>query len=144
MKSLVAASLLPWVCIIGNFNEVLRADEHMGTGQCQVAQIVGFRDAVDVCNLADWSYQGRSWTFEKKITGGSYARMRLDRAFANPAWINRFPQAVLRHQTVASSDHDPMVLQMFTPESRGRRGRPLFQYELYWERHKNLRESMGL
>ena len=74
MKSLASTSTLPWTCM-GDFNEVLRAEEHVGTGTRRPAQIGGFWDAVDVCGLVDLWYTGRSWTFEKKISGGAFSTM---------------------------------------------------------------------
>lgn len=82
MKGIVSLSDLPWVCI-GDFNEVLHPDEQEGIEERSNAQIQGFRDAVDVCMLMDIGYEGNFWTFEKKVTGGSYTRVRLDRALVS-------------------------------------------------------------
>ena len=79
MKNISSLNNLPWLCI-GDFNEVLKHDEHDGIGSRSQAQIQGFRDAVDVCGLVDLGFKGTRWTFEKKVTGGSYTRVRLDRA----------------------------------------------------------------
>jgi len=62
---------LPWVCI-GDFNEVLLRDEHKGVQERSLAQIAGFREMVDVCGLYDLGYEGKDWTFEKKVSGGSF------------------------------------------------------------------------
>jgi hypothetical protein len=59
MKLLVTTIRLAWLCV-GDFNEVLRTDVHVSIGQRRASQIVGFRDAVDVCGLMDLGYQGRS------------------------------------------------------------------------------------
>ena len=53
---------------MGDFNEVLRPDEREGFGQRSDAQIQGFRDMVDSCNLMDIGFEGRFWTSEKKVT----------------------------------------------------------------------------
>jgi hypothetical protein len=37
------------------------------------------------------SYEGRSWTFEKKVAGGEYCWVCLDRALPTAEWCNRFP-----------------------------------------------------
>jgi predicted ABC-type transport system involved in lysophospholipase L1 biosynthesis ATPase subunit len=37
---------------------------------------------VFICGLYDLGYEGRSWTFEKKVAGGEYCRVQLDRALA--------------------------------------------------------------
>ena len=90
MKGLTSLNDLPWLCI-GDFNEVLRPDEHQGVANRSNAQIQAFRDTVDVCMLLDLGYQGRFWTFEKKVSGGSYTRVRLDRTLASPSWSSMSP-----------------------------------------------------
>ena len=52
LKSLVSVNDLPWLCI-GDFYEVLPPHEHVGTGQRRHTQIQAFREALDVCALAD-------------------------------------------------------------------------------------------
>lgn len=69
-----------------------------------------FRDALDTCVLTDIGYIGRDWTFEKKVAGGTYTRVRLDRSVANPEWCLAFPRAVTEHEDAASSDHVPIFL----------------------------------
>jgi hypothetical protein len=65
LKDISTTSMLPWLCI-GDFNEVLRPDEHEGIGHRSQAQIQGFRDAVDICELIDLGFKGHFWTWEKK------------------------------------------------------------------------------
>ena len=38
-----------------------------------------FHEMVDVCGLYDLGFEGRSWTFEKKVAGGSYIYVCMDR-----------------------------------------------------------------
>jgi exonuclease III len=64
LSLLCAHSDLPWVCI-GDYNEVLRREEHFGVGDRDEAQINAFRQAADVCGLSDLGYVGLDWTFEK-------------------------------------------------------------------------------
>ena len=92
LKFIKGASHLPWVCI-GDFNEVLHRDEHM---------------VVDVCGLYDHGYEGRKWTFEKKIPGGLFCRVRLDLSLAMADWCLRFLQVRVSHLTAAVSDHEPI------------------------------------
>lgn len=96
MRRLRGESTLPWVCI-GDFNEILRQEEQMGPNTCDSSQIAGFREAVDVCGLSDLGYKGLDWTFEKRVTGGQYCRVRLDRALASTSWSNLFPFASVDH-----------------------------------------------
>jgi hypothetical protein len=104
LKFMKSSSSLPWMCI-GDFNEVLHQHEHEGMLERSVGQIEGFREALDVCELVDLGYEGNKWTFEKRVVGGSFCRVRLDRALATAPWSSGFPTATLRHLTGVTSDH---------------------------------------
>ena len=111
MKFLRGESTLPWLCI-GDFNEILRPEEQHGPNERDSSQIDAFREAIDICGLADLGYRGLDWTWEKKVAGGSYCRVRLDRALASPCWSALFPFAYVEHLTAAKSDHCPILLEI--------------------------------
>jgi hypothetical protein len=140
MTHIRADSDLPWLCI-GDFNEVLRREEHMSICDRDENQMRGFREAVDICGLCDIGYIGLDWTFEKKVAGGHYCRIRLDRALASPSWCSRFPFANLRHLTAACSDHSPILLSLDRDQGELARDRSskTFKYEIMWETHSELR-----
>ena len=91
--------------------KVLHRSEHDGVQERSHAQIVGFREMVDVCGLYDLSFEGHNWTFEKKVAGGSYYRVRLDCALTTTDWCTRFPMARVTHLTAAASNRDPIMLR---------------------------------
>lgn len=62
--------------------------------------------------LLDIGYKGRFWTFEKKFSGGSFTRCRLDRALVSAEWLALFPLASLTHLTAAASDYAPILLEL--------------------------------
>ena len=109
LKFIRSSSPLPWVCI-GDFNEVLHQHEHEGAAERSLAQIEGFWETVDVCELADLGYIGNNWTFEKCVVGGSFCRVRLDTALATAPWSSRFLMSIVRHLTGTTSDHCPILL----------------------------------
>jgi hypothetical protein len=86
MRVLKGESTLSWLCI-GDFNEILRVEEQFGPNERDSAQITSFREAVDVCELADLGYSSLDWTWEKKVAGGEYCRVPLDRALATASWF---------------------------------------------------------
>ena len=133
LRGIAGMSNDPWI-VIGDFNEVLHAHEHDGIGQRSQAQMDVFRDAIDTCGLSDIGYKGQSWTFEKRVVGGTYARVRFDSGVANPAWVLAFPDASLEHLTAATSDHVPMMLRLQAMHACRRGPRP-FKYEVCWERN---------
>ena len=142
MKNLSTLHTMPWVCM-GDFNEVLRHDEHVGIGNRSQAQIQGFRDVVDVCGLVDLGYKGTRWTFEKRVAGGSFTRVRLDRALGLVEWCSQFPSATVEHLTAATLDHLPILIQLAQPP-RGRRKDKQFRYEVMRETHPDLKSTVQL
>ena len=132
LTRIVGAHNLPWV-VMGDFNEVLHAHEHNGVGAKSQAQMDLFRDALDTCGLTDLGYRGNKWTFERRVTGGTYTRVRLDRGVANPEWLMAFPDATVEHKIATTSDHVPLLLSFRDVHACARGPRP-FKYELCWER----------
>jgi hypothetical protein len=100
MRVLRGESTLPWVCL-GDFNEILHKEEQFGPNERDSAQIEAFREAVDICGLADLGYKGLDWTWEKRVAGGEFCRVRLDRALATTSWSSLFPFASVEHLTAA-------------------------------------------
>ena len=92
---------------------------------------------MDTCGLADVGYRGSTWTFEKKVAGGTYTRVRLDRCVANAAWLLAFPSAVVEHKISASYDHIPILLKLMDTHAC-RRAPRMFRYETCWERDPTL------
>ncbi|PNT77188.1 hypothetical protein BRADI_1g58881v3 [Brachypodium distachyon] len=45
-------STLPWMCL-GDFNEVLCREEHLGINEREGWQMDNFREAIDICGLCD-------------------------------------------------------------------------------------------
>ncbi|XP_073357859.1 uncharacterized protein [Aegilops tauschii subsp. strangulata] len=136
LHGIAGTSTMPWL-VLGDFNEVIHAHEHDGVGNRNQAQMDLFRDALDTCGLSNIGYSRKSWTFEKRVTGGTYTRVRLDRGVANPAWSIAFPGAELRHLTTAASDHVPLLLH-YSDVHACRRGSRPFKYEICWERDEAL------
>jgi hypothetical protein len=49
-----------------------------------------FREAVDDCMLQDLGWSGSAYTWNNRQAGDANVKARLDRAFANPAFLTRF------------------------------------------------------
>lgn len=100
---------------------------------------------VDVCGLVDLGFEDRRWTYEKKVAGGSYCRVQLDRALACDECSARFPLAYVNYLTSAASDHGPIEQRWEArpQNSLGRQGKRPFLYELICERHSNFRNMLA-
>ena len=92
---------------------------------------------VDLCGLTDIGYTGTDWTFEKKVAGGTYTRVRLDRCLVNPEWLLALPSTTLTHKSAAGSDHIPILLTLRELHACTA-GPKLFKYETMWEGEDSL------
>lgn len=140
VRIIANSSDLLWLCL-GDFNEVLRQNKHEGIGERSNAQIQGFRDIIDTCMLLDIGFTGQFWTYEKRVRGGSYPRVRLDRALGSADWCSKFPLASVSHETAACSDHRPIFLSLdggVASDTVKKR----FMHETMWESHEQWREEI--
>jgi hypothetical protein len=100
----------------------------------------GFREAVNVCQLCGIGYMGLDWTFVKRVAGGYFVRVRLDRVLASASWCTCFPLAAVRHLMAVKFDHYQILLSL-EPDERSvsvqGQGKP-FRYELMWETNIGL------
>lgn len=87
---------LPWICI-GDFNEILFADEKQGWLCRPERQMHGFRDALDYCNLRDLGFSSYPFTWCNKTLGNQNVWILLDRRVASVEWILRFPSSWVHH-----------------------------------------------
>jgi hypothetical protein len=75
---------------MGDFNETLYAHEHFSNSARPEWQMRNFRDVIDDCQLQDLGWSGTAYTWDNRRGGDANVKARLDRAFANSAFLDRF------------------------------------------------------
>ena len=95
---------------IGDFNEILYADEKQGWLDRLERQMLGFRDALDFCRLKDLGYNGYPFTWCNQRPGNQNVWIRLDRGVATVDCILKFPSSRIHHLDAFHSDHKPILL----------------------------------
>ncbi|XP_074352278.1 uncharacterized protein LOC141691438 [Apium graveolens] len=137
IQNLAGQSALPW-CIIGDFNDMLFADEKKGGRVHPRSLLVGFGDTIASCGLTDLGFKGEKFTWEKSRGNHGWVQERLDRGWANNLWRSMFPMAEVQVLEVATSDHLPLFLnlqrQVFEVKERR------FRFENSWVKEKDCRE----
>ena len=81
LRRLSSRFTLPSVCI-GDFNEILYADEKQGWLDRPERQMLGFCDALDFCKLKDLGYNGYPFTWCNRHLGNQNVWIQLDRGVA--------------------------------------------------------------
>ncbi|XP_038971839.1 uncharacterized protein LOC120104572 [Phoenix dactylifera] len=96
---------------VGDFNCIQSADEKRGgapfTDRIDRRE---FRDFVQLNGLVDLGFSGPRFTWCNNQPGGARVWERLDRAFASPDWILRFPTCRVSHLPRIASDHCPLLI----------------------------------
>ncbi|XP_038973168.1 uncharacterized protein LOC103699679 [Phoenix dactylifera] len=96
---------------VGDFNCIQSADEKRGgapfTDRIDRRE---FRDFVQLNGLVDLGFSGPRFTWCNNQPGGARVWERLDRAFASPDWILRFPTYRVSHLPRIASDHCPLLI----------------------------------
>jgi endonuclease/exonuclease/phosphatase family metal-dependent hydrolase len=102
----------PWLCI-GDFNKVVEQSEKFGGVRKKESQMVNFRNVLADCGLSDLGFKGSKYTWANCQSDGNFIKERLDRAVANAALCDMHRSIEVRVLTTCTSDHKPIVLQLF-------------------------------
>ncbi|KAL0451733.1 UNVERIFIED_CONTAM: Retrovirus-related Pol polyprotein from type-1 retrotransposable element R2 [Sesamum latifolium] len=118
--------------VAGDFNEILCDSEKSGGCQRLFWQIRRFREALESTNLHDLGYEGSPFTWCNQNPKPDTIYEHLDRACADPSWRSKFPNAVVRHISVTSSDHVSLLINTTNSPRRPRIKHRPFRFEAGW------------
>ncbi|GAU43015.1 hypothetical protein TSUD_28340 [Trifolium subterraneum] len=110
LRELRNMSSIPW-CIIGDFNDLLSHADKKGIHPHLNGLCMGFRQAVNDCDLTDIPIEGHPFTWIKSRGTPHVIEERLDRVMASASWLQLFPQVRLSNLLASHSDHSPILLQ---------------------------------
>ncbi|KAL0316499.1 UNVERIFIED_CONTAM: hypothetical protein Sradi_5528100 [Sesamum radiatum] len=85
------------------------------------------------CNLNNIGFQGTKYTRCNRRQAPGTVRARLDRACANPTWLEKYPDATVTHRANYNSDHR-MLLMELTPRDKRNKiiKKSHFRFEARW------------
>jgi hypothetical protein len=118
---------------VGDFNETLYASEHFSRALRSEWQRRAFCEVVE-CSFNDLVWSGVEYTWDIGQNGGLNVKTRLDRAFGNDEFLNRFEHTSVPHIVKTESGHY-FVLVIFCGHMAKERvwGDSQFQYENVWQ-----------
>ncbi|XP_038981158.1 uncharacterized protein LOC120110407 [Phoenix dactylifera] len=115
--------------VVGDFNCILSSgDKRGGAAFMDRADRREFRDFVSRTGLVDLGFSGPHFTWCNNQLGSARVWERLDRAFASPDWILRFPTCRVSHLPRIASDHCPLLIST----SSGPNHHSPFRFEKVW------------
>lgn len=109
LRHLASSSPIPW-CIIGDFNDLLSADDKCGRIDHPPWLLDGFRAVISECHLIDMKLEGYPYTWARRRGNDGVVEECLDRAMGTDSWINLFPTVCLNNMVASMPDHSPISL----------------------------------
>lgn len=107
LKHLCLKMDLPWLCV-GDFNEIVKAEEKMDGALRKEQQMVEFREALDFCSFRDLGFASFPFTWCNNQFDGVVTWIRLDKGVATTSWTQMFPSVRVHHIPGSLSDHCPL------------------------------------
>ncbi|GJN31833.1 hypothetical protein PR202_gb20281 [Eleusine coracana subsp. coracana] len=98
----------PLFCM-GDFNELLNANEKFSTTTPIYNRISIFCSIVNDCGLIDLGYNGPAYTWTNRRFSSNPTFQRLDRCLANFEWCRIFPYTNVYHLPLIYEDHAPIL-----------------------------------
>ncbi|XP_040986468.1 uncharacterized protein LOC121234565 [Juglans microcarpa x Juglans regia] len=95
-------------CIVGDFNEIITNDGKWGGKARPENQMEMFREFMRGGNLFDLGWRGDKFTWSNSYTDATFTKERLDRAVANPQWMNTYTESWVEVMVARTSDHKPL------------------------------------
>lgn len=114
----------PWF-LTGDFNDIIENSEKTGGPARSEGSFGEFRAFISQCDLYDISHSGNclSW---RGVRYSHLIHCRLDRAFSNSSWAEKFPSSRCYYLDFEGSDHRPL-LSILEPNLKKKKGN--FRYD---------------
>ena len=135
LKTVVHLHNLPWL-MLGDFNEVLCAEDKFGGNHVNLNRALEFKDCLDECNMLDLGFAGPKFTWTNCRPISNLILERIDRCFANPAWRILYPDALVTHLPRTFSDHCPVLLELCRVNVN-QQNKP-FRFQTMWLFHQDF------
>ncbi|XP_038984376.1 uncharacterized protein LOC103706536 [Phoenix dactylifera] len=106
------------VMMAGDFNCIdSPEDKRGGKVFSNNIEVREFQDFIQSNGLADLGFTGPRFTWCNNRLGMARVWERIDRVYATPGWIQRFPDFWVRHLPRIASDHCPVLVWLSYPRS---------------------------
>ncbi|XP_004252671.1 uncharacterized protein [Solanum lycopersicum] len=99
----------PWI-IVGDFNAMLSPKDRLAGVPVNENEIKDFSNCVKVMGLNEVQWKGNYYTWNNKQSGNKRISRRIDRAFGNEDWMDKWGHVILEYGNPGVSDHSPMHL----------------------------------
>ncbi|XP_062079972.1 uncharacterized protein LOC133784703 [Humulus lupulus] len=97
--------------ILGDFNAVFSPNDRLGGRPITMKEMEDARQWLDLGLVDEMKVMGSFYTWSNNQEGGTRIFSKLDRVFANEAWLDSFPLVAVVSQWEVISDHCFILLK---------------------------------
>ena len=102
----------------------------------------GFRKVVNYCAFKKLGYCGFDFTWSNMQGGDNRIYLRLDKAFANLEWFEKFGGVKVHHLPDSTSDHSALLVSTSVIQQQTRAKR--FHFEAMWVKMQSANLSLKI
>jgi len=102
---------------MGDLNTVTQAYEKQGGRTFRLSSCSVYLQFINTCSLIDLGFFGPPFTWDNGRPGAEHIHERLDKALANPSWLQIYPHAQATHLPQIYSDRC-LILVDLNPTQR--------------------------
>nr|XP_010312970.1 uncharacterized protein LOC104644590 [Solanum lycopersicum] len=124
----------PWL-IIGDFNAVLSPQDRQAGAPVNESEIRDFADCVKTMGIHELQWKGSYYTWRNKQIGNTRVLSRIDRAFGNDEWMDKWGHVILEYGNPGVSDHSTMQLVLHQSNQHVRAS---FKFFNIWVEHESF------
>lgn len=132
---------IPWL-LIGDFNQVAQQDDKRGGRLARGCGYNRMRRMIDTCCLIGVDFSGPRFTWTNGQPERFLIEQRLDQAWCNDLWQERFGSMVLQHLPRIQSDHHPLFVTIDASRLSPSGPKP-FKFLACWMLHKDFQKFMN-
>lgn len=123
------------VFFVGDFNDVVVADDKKGGNPRSMTQLALGRNVLAECGLSEFGYEGYPFTWFNGREGSENIQCRHDRAMGNEGFNNYFSPIRVIHLTRFGSDHAAILVHReVDPNVVCRKRVHVFRFEDIWSK----------
>ncbi|XP_021866679.2 uncharacterized protein [Spinacia oleracea] len=124
----------PWL-VMGDFNAVLLSGDRVNDTAVTNNETRDFEECINSTDLTELKTFGQFFSWTNKGQGNLRICSRIDRAFGNLDWHNKYADSVVEYLNSGLSDHTPLIMRYKVNVKQG--GRP-FKFFNYMADHKDF------
>ena len=136
MNKMGQSVILPWL-IAGDFNASMSPKDRLAGAPVTENEIKDFSNCVKVMGINELQWKGNYYTWNNKQNGNARISSRIDRAFGNDAWMEKWGHVIVEYDNPGVSDHSPMQLMLHQGYQQVRVN---FKFFNVWIEHESFLE----